>query len=58
LSIRVTHGVISNFALDLAVLGNDQVWIGKCLSGLFEADFMLRKIAFGFLRPPSEFNIQ
>ena len=54
---RIADGVISNLAVDLAILGDDQVRIAKHLFGRFEADLVLREIAFGFLRPPGEFDV-
>jgi hypothetical protein len=48
----VSDGLVPNLALELAILDDDQAGIEEDLFGRFEADAMLREIAFRFLRVP------
>ena len=48
----MADSLIPNFALELAILDDDQAGIEEDLFGRFEADAMLREIAFRFLRVP------
>ena len=52
----VPYGLVSNVALELAILNHDQVRIEEHLFRHFKADAMLREIAFRFLRVSGEFN--